>query len=151
MDLALHAINLLSVLLDFPICAIPIRLHHLWVSYVYGAIYVIFSVIYWAAGGKGRGPDGDVDYIYPILDYGGNPGLAAGSIFGIAVALLLVHALWLGLYKVKQNAWKKQKTRQSEIDGFNAANRFSLTNEQIWTSEKGNIEMGYVNHSADVS
>ncbi len=151
-DFAVHGVNLIYLVLDFPVCAIPIRLHHLWVSYVYGAIYVIFSVIYWAAGGKGWNPNGsdsEPNWIYPILDYGGNPGLAVGSILGILVALLLIHALWLGLYKLKQKAWSKHKIRQHE-QNLKAANSFSASSEGVWTSEKDYRDSGHVNQGADV-
>ena len=57
-------------------------------------------------GAESSGQDGDPDwycpdFIYPILDWGGNPGLAVGMV-GIGVVLLpLIHLFWMGATKVR--------------------------------------------------
>jgi len=54
LNVFLHLLNTLSYLLDIFITARPTRIHHFYWPIVFGLWYMIFSIIYWAAGGTGR-------------------------------------------------------------------------------------------------
>ena len=47
-----HTVNMLITVTDIFIMAVPIRLLHFWHTQLYGLIYGLFTVVYWAAGGK---------------------------------------------------------------------------------------------------
>lgn len=59
--------------------------------------YVIFSLIYYLAGGVDA--DGNV-YIYPILDWT-KPGMTIGTICGGAVCVVAIHLLVFAFYKFR--------------------------------------------------
>lgn len=84
------------MLFDFFIIAIPIRLLHFWHPLVYGLFYILFTVIFQAAGGTD--PAGR-PYIYYVLDFFGKPGLAFFTTgMGIFVGLPLLWFLIFCMY-----------------------------------------------------
>ena len=128
----------------------PIRLHHAWVPYIFGIIYIIFTITYWRLGGTGKNGEA---YIYPILDYSGNPGLAAGTIIGLFFALFLIHALWTGLYILKQRFYgtkKMQPSEKSEFDQF-SDDKYAVNNSGAWPTELETTGGGYINPAANVN
>ena len=58
-----HSINTLITVTDIFIMAVPIRLLHFWHAQLYALTYGLFTVVYWAAGGKGEGGRLDI-YVY---------------------------------------------------------------------------------------
>lgn len=119
----LHLVNTLSCVFDMFMTARPVRLHHAYLPALFGVWYTFFSLIYWAAGGTGIcAPrclnlplDSSLDqldpscpvhcdsYIYPILDWEDNPGMAAGIVIGGCLAMPLLQATWVGI------AWLRDK------------------------------------------
>ncbi|XP_014677704.1 PREDICTED: protein rolling stone-like isoform X2 [Priapulus caudatus] len=83
-DINTHAINSVYVIVDVIVSATPVRLLHMWIAQLGALVYVVFTAIYWAAGGTGAH---GVAYIYSVLDYGNAPGQA---VITAAVILLLV-------------------------------------------------------------
>ena len=79
-DFLLHGVNIIAVVLDIFVGARPLFFLHIYQPIIALLIYVIFSVIYWAAGGLGV--DGN-DWIYPILkwDYPGDAMIVVGVLF----------------------------------------------------------------------
>jgi len=61
---------------------------HWWVCLPMPLVYVVFSVIYWAAGGTNEHGN---DYIYNVLDWSSEPGGATGLAFGAFVLLIVIH------------------------------------------------------------
>ncbi|BFZ08908.1 hypothetical protein BsWGS_11946 [Bradybaena similaris] len=93
-----HGVNSLYVLLDIFIIATPVRLLHFIHPVIYGAAYIIFTVIYHVA--HGTGPSSE-PYIYKALDWS-NPGPAIGiSLGSLIVAIPLIHLLQFGLYVLR--------------------------------------------------
>ena len=63
---------------------------------IFGAVFVVFSGIYYAAGGTNL--DGD-PFIYNVIDYGNNLGGAIGvSIAVVFVLLPIMHVLFYLVY-----------------------------------------------------
>lgn len=66
-----HGVNSIVMIGDTMLSSIPVRLFHVIYSMLYCIVYIMFTVIYWGAGGS--------NYIYPQTDYTGRPVLAAVS------------------------------------------------------------------------
>ena len=91
-DVNTHLTPAVIGLLDVWITGIVMNIYHVYMPFAYGIVYVVFTLIYYGAGGTGpRAP-----YIYPILDYSGNPGLAAGVVIGCT--LVYIPILYIVLY-----------------------------------------------------
>ena len=98
-----HGINTVTTLIDLFAGNHPVHILHLVYPFAYASIYIIFSVIYWAAGGTDL--DGN-PYIYGILDWN-KPGVAvvyvAVSVFiGAPIVQLAVFGLWGLRLKIAQ-------------------------------------------------
>ena len=109
----------------------PIKLWHFYFSIVYGVAYALFSLFYWMGDGLGNClPDSEVDltkptssprkvifidgvkydcaeFIYPILDWGGHPGLACITIVVAAIALPCVHMFWMGMVWLRTKIYSR--------------------------------------------
>ncbi|XP_059153805.1 uncharacterized protein LOC131939495 [Physella acuta] len=96
-----HALNFVFVIIDHMISARPIRLLHCLSPLIYGAIYIVFSVIYWSF-------DKNRHIIYPgVLDWN-KPGVAVPVALGLAVvAIPLLQLAYFGMYRAKCVIHKK--------------------------------------------
>ena len=54
LNVFLHGLNSVSFLIDIFITARPVRIHHFYFAVMFGIYYMVFSIIYWQAGGTGR-------------------------------------------------------------------------------------------------
>jgi hypothetical protein len=104
LDVVTHAFNTVFVLIELFLGRVPIHLLHFIYTVFYLTLYVIFSVIYWQAGGNNsRGKP----YIYKILDYENNN---AGVITALVLALVVVapplaQLAMLGLHKLRHRCF----------------------------------------------
>jgi len=71
---------------------------HWWVCLPLPLLYLIFSVIYWAAGGTN---DKGQDYIYDVLDWEEKPGEAVALAAGALALLVVIHYLFAALTWVR--------------------------------------------------
>ncbi|XP_035698721.1 protein rolling stone-like [Branchiostoma floridae] len=110
-----HAINSVTIVIDVMVSGLPCRLLHFVYPLTFGVVYILFTVVYWAAGGTGL--DGQ-PYIYPFLDYGGNPVLAAiVAVLAVLVAIPLCHCIVFGLVVARESVvrlFKKRSSRGSQ-------------------------------------
>ena len=100
LDVSAHALNSVVILIEFFLGRVPIRLLHAIYTMFYCTVYVIFTVIYWKAGGLNAE---DETYIYEDVDYDKN---SAGEILAMVLpAVLIVPPLcqlfFFGLYKLR--------------------------------------------------
>lgn len=65
-----HGINVVIVFLDLALSRIPYQFLHFVHSALFTTLYIIFSLVYWGAGGENHNGD---PFIYRDLDYGGRP------------------------------------------------------------------------------
>lgn len=98
-----HLITGVAAVIDLGFSGIPIRLLHVVYPVVGFAVpYGIFSGLYYVAGGV------DIfgnPYIYPILDYGSNPGMAIGLIvMATLVVLPAVHLVIFFMFHLRKRA-----------------------------------------------
>lgn len=87
-----HLLNGVLSLVDMWISGLPINYLHVIYILVFSAVYSVFSGLYFIATG---------DSIYPVLDYGSNPGAAVGLYLALTFLLLptvhfLVYLMYLG-------------------------------------------------------
>ncbi|CAH1266203.1 Hypp3319 [Branchiostoma lanceolatum] len=104
-----HVVNSIIALLDLLVSGTPVRILNVIYPVAYAALYGVFYVIYWAAGGKGR--DGAAA-IYAVIDFGKDPGMA--SVFLVVLVFVgtpLFHLLSYGLFRMRELLVTKVKRR----------------------------------------
>ncbi|XP_054765619.2 protein rolling stone-like [Lytechinus pictus] len=111
LDMSIHLFTSIFCLLDLFITKVTIQYLHVLYPALYLFTYGIFAIIYWAAGGTD--PYGD-PYIYPIIDFENAPGIAVATIFGIVIAVLLVHGLVKLLYYLRVRYVDRRHETSSE-------------------------------------
>ena len=92
-SLHIHLINGILALVDVCVSGVPVRVYHALYSVLSGISYVVFTGVYYAAGGTD--PAGNL-FIYPFLDYKSSPGSAIG--LGIVCALVLTTSIHFVFY-----------------------------------------------------
>jgi len=104
-----HGFNSISCIIDVFLTRRPIKFWHIVFPIGYGLSYMLFSVIYWAAGATGPcrlvHPD-DLQptcphYIYPILDWDGHPEYAVLTVAVGLVVLPIIHFFWMGMARLR--------------------------------------------------
>lgn len=114
-SLNLHMINGIFAVVDLWLSGVPVRVYHVVYSIGFGWAYVVFTALYYAAGG--RDPEGN-RFIYPFLDYGSNP--RAAVVLAISCAVLFVgsiHFIFFLNYVVRQYITTKLHQSQCMHDG----------------------------------
>lgn len=89
-SLHVHLLNGIAAVVNFWLAGVPVRLYHALYSVLFAVSYVVFTGVYYAAGGTD--PMGN-SFIYPFLNYESNSSLAVG--LGVVCALLLMTAIHL--------------------------------------------------------
>lgn len=98
-SLHVHLVNGILSTADLLLTAIPVRLYHVLFTFIFSSAYVSFSGFYYL--GNGTDPF-DRPFIYPILDYGSHPQVAAASAICSAVLLVvLLHVVFYGTYLLR--------------------------------------------------
>merc|ERR1719369_101598 len=90
-NLFVHLFQGMFAILDQMITNRPWHLFKAWSSIPIPLVYLIFNIIYWAAGGTNN--DGN-DWVYPVLKWGEEPGFAVLVMFMAVVALPVIHCLF---------------------------------------------------------
>ncbi|XP_038059760.1 protein rolling stone-like [Patiria miniata] len=99
-----HAVTSIVSMIDLIVTAIPVRLFHGIYPVVFLCTYTVVTLIYWATGNG---------TVYPFLDYDNNPGLAAGAIVGIFVAVWAMQGFMWAIYKLRMWFWIKCEGQDS--------------------------------------
>ena len=104
-----HLTPALIALADVWLSGIILNIYHFYMIILLGAVYGIFSLIYYGAGGMDQFGN---HYIYSFLDYGGSPGLAAGML--IACVFAFFPFIYLILYLINlPRRWLSSKLHQT--------------------------------------
>ena len=90
--ISIHGANSVYVVFDMMVTAIPVRILHFYQPLLMGAIYAVFTGIYWVVTNS---------RIYPFLDYTNSPGEAAIWLCALTASGLAVHILMFGLYRLR--------------------------------------------------
>ncbi|XP_072181354.1 uncharacterized protein [Diadema setosum] len=94
-------------LIEIFLTLIVVRFLHVVYPALFLISYLLFTVIYWVAGGTD--PFGN-PFTYYFLDFGNYPGIAAAHIVGFSFATLLVQAILKGLYILRVRCMDSQRT-----------------------------------------
>ncbi|XP_062574951.1 protein rolling stone-like [Saccostrea cucullata] len=98
-DILTHGVNAVYVIVNVSVTAVPIRIYHLFHGVLFGVMYVVFTVIYYAAGGTNHQ---DKAYIYSVLDWD-NPGITLAYCLAVGiVAMPLCHLMVYGIYALRR-------------------------------------------------
>lgn len=93
-----HFWNSVLMLMDLFIVAIPVRLLHVYTSIIFAFIYVIFTICYEYTGHTD--PHGK-PYIYPVLRWKKDVGLAVGGVLVGLICLVVIRCVVFCLYKLR--------------------------------------------------
>mmetsp|Transcript_21020 Transcript_21020/g.62169 ORF Transcript_21020/g.62169 Transcript_21020/m.62169 type:complete len:271 (-) Transcript_21020:258-1070(-) len=98
-SIATHGINFLLVVVDQLINRQPLRLLSIIFPAMFSLVYLVFTLIYYAAGGTFE--DGESPYIYEALNWE-NPTVTGTMAFVIVVIVTpLVYLLMVGCYRLE--------------------------------------------------
>ena len=115
-NLNTHLVNGIVALFDICFSGIIIRLLHLVYLLFVGAVYVIFTGIYYAADGTNVQNE---PYVYSAIDYGDNLGRALLYIFLIVLIFLpLLHIFTYAVCGTRQWLVNRICKRESENEGI---------------------------------
>lgn len=107
-----HAVNSVLMFIDVMISNVPFRIFHAIYPMLYGLIYTLFTIVYWAAGGLNHK---NQKQIYAILDYENNAGLAVlmAAMF-LLLAVPISQFLLYGLYRLRVLMVTKRQLMMNE-------------------------------------
>ncbi|GAB0089035.1 Protein rolling stone [Sergentomyia squamirostris] len=92
-----HATNSVFMFIDILIVAYPVRIYHACHALVFGGVYIIFSVIYFVAGGTTKTGS---TYIYSVLNWN-NPGSAMLTFLGVCALGIIIHLIVYFIYLIR--------------------------------------------------
>ncbi|CAH3139600.1 unnamed protein product, partial [Porites evermanni] len=99
LDISTHLINSLFIVADVMLSETPVRFLHFLYAWIYGACYVLMTVIFWASNGTNALGD---PYIYSYIDYDESPALSSGIVVGfVLLGQPFVQAILFGLFKLR--------------------------------------------------
>ncbi|XP_067944559.1 protein rolling stone-like [Watersipora subatra] len=101
-----HGVNGLYVLIDIWITAMPVKILHVYLPFLLGLSYIIFSIIYDYSGGTNAL---GMPYIYSVLDW--SDGVTWPLIYcgGAAVVVIIIHFIFYGCFKLRVWLYKYRK------------------------------------------
>ena len=101
----LHGINLFVAVADILISRIPIQLLHFWMPMLLGAVYTVFLVIFWAAGGTNTRDGGR--YVYSVIDFSESPTRSVGFCVVLILLAAAIHAVFFAIVQVRDQFAKR--------------------------------------------
>lgn len=109
-DVWVHAGNSVAMLLEIIAAEYTFRVFHFIHPILVGLIYLIFTLIYYFAGGvdsKGR------NNIYSIINWGEKPLSTGLVVLGVAILLIFLHLISLVVQLLRKRISKKYFDRET--------------------------------------
>ena len=140
-----HLFIVVPVGIDLFVTGYPLRFYHFVYSALLAVVYFAFTLLYFVAGGTSS--DGETN-IYPVLDYGGSPGIALGFIVLMCTffTFLLNTVFWaLGLlrtyiiYKKLQSKASNMSLYSRELSAGSDVGLVVKTEESFTTTDDGTV------------
>jgi len=100
-----HLLQTVISLIDVPLSSRPWRYAHIYIGFIYGFTYLGFQLIY-ILGFDGTDSGGN-EWIYPILDWKEEPGIAVGWSVAFIVLMLISHGGLCLLAWARDKLWEK--------------------------------------------
>lgn len=119
-DFLVHGLNVIMSISDIFIGKRPCNMSHFYQPLAALVPYVIFSVIYWAAGGR---RENGISFIYPVLNWENLELTAPFLVIGLTIGLPLVHGL----------IWTLHLLRDRILTRFNER-KLKCTYQSQWNS-----------------
>lgn len=110
-DILVHALNSVMSISDVFISKRPCRMLHFHHSFAALGPYVVFSAIYWAAGGQ---RENGLSYIYPILNWENLSLTVPFVLVGLTIGLPLVHGVIWSLHLLRDRVIKCARKETSD-------------------------------------
>lgn len=102
-----HALNSVFIVIDTFLSSMPVHLLHWLYALLYFAVYLLFTVIYWQAGGTN---DEGKPYVYGALNYNDfQPTIGGLLVVFLLVVLPFLQLALFGLTKLRDYFHKKKK------------------------------------------
>ncbi|KZC06281.1 PREDICTED: protein rolling stone-like [Dufourea novaeangliae] len=111
LNVMLHICNSILMFVDFCVTSIPFRLRNFWWCLTIAFLYVMFSLVYYTAGGLDRF---GYHYIYKILDWK-KPLQATLVCVGEAIFISILYSIMCLLEKVKHRVYGKIGGRSFDL------------------------------------
>lgn len=92
------------VVMDFMICSVPAKLLHCYASLIVATIYAVFTYIYYVCGGVSVYGN---HYLYKILDYKENPGLAVLALLCCLLCMAMGRVVMYLLFLLRHRIYWK--------------------------------------------
>lgn len=106
-DIFTHGVNAIYVIVNASVTSVPVRFYHFLHGILFGVTYVVFTAVYYAAGGTNHQ---NKPYIYPVLDWTVPGTTLAYCLAVLLVALPLGHFLFFGIYALRRCSCRQQTT-----------------------------------------
>lgn len=106
-DIFTHGVNAIYVIVNASVTSVPVRFYHFLHGILFGVTYVVFTAVYYAAGGTNHQ---NKPYIYPVLDWTVPGTTLAYCLAVLLVALPLGHLLFSGIYALRRCSCRQQTT-----------------------------------------
>ncbi|XP_051159727.1 protein rolling stone-like isoform X2 [Leptopilina boulardi] len=106
LNILLHVFNSILMIVDMCMVKIPIFLFSAWWCLIVALLYVLFSIIYYAAGGVDKLGN---HFIYAILDWK-KPMRTVIVCLVVTIFLLIVHGVFCLLAKLADRTCSRRKT-----------------------------------------
>lgn len=111
LNVLVHGINSVVIAIDIVVTDRPFRLLHVFQPFGVLFLYIVFSVVYWAAGGVDN--EGN-PYIYPILDWN-KPEETIVVVVLAAVGSLILHVLLWLIHLLRDRFLATTKTGPAQV------------------------------------
>jgi hypothetical protein len=103
-DVWIHAGNSLAMFLEILVAEYTFRVFHFIYTIFVGLIYLLFTLIYYFAGGVDSKGNSN---IYTIIDWGEKPLSTGLVVLGIAILLVLLHLIAVVIQLLRRRICKK--------------------------------------------
>lgn len=115
-----HFIFTILILIDGQVVQFKVKLSHAFITVIYGIIYSIFTIVYYACGGKSLLGE---ENLYPLLNWGENPGVAVAACFGATMFGAFARVLSYLLYKLRLYIYRKVRKQKITVGNISDEKR----------------------------
>lgn len=105
LDVLIHGANSMGMMIELFVASHPMYIFHFIYAIGSGMIYLLFTIIYYYAGGVDYFGN---NYIYHVLKWE-NPGSATSVAIGIVVLTIFLHIIVCIIQKCRYRLYKKVK------------------------------------------
>ncbi|KAK5639066.1 hypothetical protein RI129_011558 [Pyrocoelia pectoralis] len=102
-NIIVHVFNSVIMMVELCLAMHPVRLIHFYWSFIFGCLYVIFTVIYYFSGGTGKN---NSPAIYPILNWSKAEKTTVVCVI-VCLFVVFLHVVTYCIFKLRKTIHKK--------------------------------------------